>query len=661
MIALSAFLLTWSTVVCAQTTEQANFYRALYDHRQADQMLPNFLRRLAEEKLQERRRRLGSVRDWSEYRSRFRRALLESIGGLPERTPLNARVVGRLERDGYRIEKVIFESRPRFYVTANLYLPASGSPPFPAILFPLGHELGAKAHAAWQIVLGNLARRGFVLLAWDPIGQGERIQIRDEDFQDSKLFASTTEHTMMGVQSILLGDALAQYTIWDGMRALDYLLSRPEVDAGRVGITGNSGGGTHSAYLAALDDRIHVAAPSCYLTNWSRLLATIGPQDAEQCFPGWLAAGYDHADFILAFAPKPYLMLVAVRDFFSIDGARATYDEAARIYASIGAQEKIAKVEADDGHGYSRPRREAAYRWFTRWLKGQEDTTAEHEIRLASEAELNCTPTGQVLTALGGESVHSLQQARLKQIRGTGSLEDVRRLTQFTVRKAPLRVDAYGEIELDNLRVEKLAYVTEPGIQVPALLYLPVGSGRRAATVLVHGRGKAAAAELARKLASGGEIVLAIDARGFGETAASSTQQRTDWQRYFGDYDSAMTALLLGRPLVGMRAEDISAAAGLLLAREDVDPVRLSVYGVEAGAVAALYAAALDSRIRAATLEGLLVSYERVIERRIHRRVLEHVVHGALRYWDLPDLVRWMAPRQVRILSRLDPLGRPLP
>lgn len=180
-------------------------------------------------------------------------------------------MVGTLDRGDYRVEKIVFESRPAFFVTANLYLPKSGRPPYPAILFPLGHERGAKAHQAWQRCLAGLARRGFAALAWDPLGQGERIQMYDEDLHDSKLRGSTVEHTVIGMQCLLTGTHLAQYTIWDGIRALDYLLSRPEVDARRVGCTGNSGGGTHTAYLAGLDNRIQVAAPSCYITSWQRM------------------------------------------------------------------------------------------------------------------------------------------------------------------------------------------------------------------------------------------------------------------------------------------------------------------------------------------------------------------------------------------------------
>ncbi|HUQ93488.1 MAG TPA: acetylxylan esterase [Bryobacteraceae bacterium] len=641
----------------AQPTENLNFYRTLNDGKQVDEMMPRYLRGLAARHFEERAVRVRQTRDWTGYRRRFREKLLSALGGLPERTPLNPSVTGVIERDGYRIEKVIFESQPKFFVTANLYVPTTGTGPYPAVLFPLGHEAGAKAHSAWQMVLANLAKRGFVMLAWDPIGQGERVQLWDDDFQASKVIQSTTEHTMEGIQTLMVGDALARYTIWDAMRALDYLASRPEVDAKRIGITGNSGGGTHSSYVASLDDRISVAAPSCYLTNWRRLLETIGPQDAEQCFPGWIAAGYDHPDFIYGFGPKPFLMLTAVRDFFSIGGARETYAEAARVYDSLGIAEKFAKVEADDGHGYTKPRREAAYRWFTRWLKGAEDTTPEYDVALLSERELSCTPTGQVATSLRGETVHSLNLARWKQLRAPGRLDDVRRLSGFTAKLSKPPVQEYGTVMLPGgARMTKLVYQTEPGILVPALLYAGEGA-QQSAIVLAHGRGKAAAHEMALSRVKAGEAVLSIDLRGMGETSPGGGRS-SDWQRFFGDYNSAMTAILLNRPLVGMRAEDISAAVTLLSARLGVDPARISVYGVDGGAVPALYATALDSRIASATLEGMLQSYEIAVRRRIHRGVFEQVVPGALRFYDLPDLITWSKPRPVKVLSKVDSLGQ---
>ena len=472
----------------AQSNDQLNFLTGLPDGRNLNEMLPNYVNGKAFALLDQRRATVAKLNSAAEIETRrryIRQKLMESVGEFPPRTPLNARVTGTLDRGDHRVEKVIFESQPKFYVTANLYLPKSGQAPYPAILFPLGHEAGAKAHSAWQSVLVSLARKGFVCLAWDPIGQGERIQLWDDDFRDSKVIRSTTEHTMLGVQSILLGDALARYTIWDGIRALDYLLSRPEVDAKRIGVTGNSGGGTHTAYLAALDDRIHVAAPSCYITSWRRLIETIGPQDAEQCLPGWLAAGLDHGDFILAFAPKPYLMLSAIRDFFSITGARETFGESRAVFERIGASDKMQMFEADDGHGYNLQRRLAGYRWFRKHLQGADEEPVEPEVVEASERDLWCTPTGQVVTSLGGETVSSLNVQRYEQVRrrsGEASAAEILRLTGYRHQPGAVTVHPYGAVDAGGIRMEKLVYESETGIMI--MRVEPEGPAERAGVML---------------------------------------------------------------------------------------------------------------------------------------------------------------------------------
>lgn len=651
----------------AQTAEQLNFLSGLTEFRDLRDMLPVYLRGQADKLLEERARvvaRMVSREDLDQRRRYVRERMLAALGGLPERTPLNARVVGAIERAGYRIEKVVFESQPRFYVTANLYLPTTGRPPYPAILYPLGHEPGAKAHSAWQQTLGSLAKKGFVGLAWDPVGQGERVQLWDEDLKASKAGSSTTEHTILGIQCLLAGDNLARYTIWDGMRALDYLLSRPEVDRTRVGVTGNSGGGTHTAYLAALDDRLHVAAPSCYITSWKQLLRTIGPQDAEQCLPPWLAAGLDHADFIYAFAPKPYLMLTAIRDFFSITGARNTFEEVRRVYASLGAPEKFDKVEADDGHGYSRPRRLAAYNWFGRHLKGVEDRSEEPEVQQATEQELWCTRTGQVATSLGGEDVFSLNRKRVEAFKpqraaGRELVARLARLIGFEPPQGPVTVRPYGTFSRPGYRVEKLALESEPGIIAPGLLFLPEGgAARKPAVIYVNSAGKSAGMDDIEPLVRVGLVVLALDARGWGETQPARVRPSGEFARWFGDYDSAMTALLLGKTLAGMRACDVARAVDLLAGRGEVDAERIYAYGKGGGATAVLFAALLDARIRRVALEGLLVSYEAITSQRLHRHVFEQVVPGILRHGDIPELLAALAPRPATVLSTTDPLGR---
>ncbi|HLK19621.1 MAG TPA: acetylxylan esterase, partial [Bryobacteraceae bacterium] len=391
----SIALVPWT--IQAQEKSELDFLAALDQFHNIRRMLPARLADEVNDHLRQRAEvvaKISTLDGIAERRRLTRATILKAIGGFPDRTPLNARVTGTLDRGDYKIEKIVFESQPHFYVTANLYLPKKGSAPYPAILFPLGHELGGKSHFAWQQVLGSFARRGYVALAWDPLGQEERMQFFDPDWNDSKFFASTVEHTELGAQCMLIGDALARYTIWDGIRALDYLLSRPEVDAKRVGVTGNSGGGTHTTYLSALDDRLQVAAPSCYINSWRVLLDALGPQDAEQVFPGWLGNNMDFPDFIYSFAPKPFLVLSAIRDFFPIGGVRETFAESHAMYDKLGVADKLQKVEVDDGHGYNKERREAAYRWFGRWLKGENDDGTEQDIPLATSEELWVTPTG---------------------------------------------------------------------------------------------------------------------------------------------------------------------------------------------------------------------------------------------------------------------------
>ncbi len=659
--------------VQAQRTSETDFLSGIEEYRNIKNMLPEYVNSHAKALLAERARKIAgftSPQQITERKAYIRAQMMQSLGGaFPERTPLNARTVGVVEREGYRIEKVIFESQPKFYVTANLYLPTRGRGPFPAILFPLGHEEGAKAHDTWQQVLGSFAQKGYVALAWDQIGQGERVQMFDGDFGESKVRHSTTEHTIVGIQCLLTGDNLARYTIWDGMRALDYLLSRPEVDATRIGLTGNSGGGTHTAYLSALEDRIHVAAPSCYITSWTALLDTIGPQDAEQNLVPWIGAGLDHGDFIYAFAPRPFLMLSAIRDFFSIGGARATYREAQSVYKLMGAPEKLLMVEADDGHGYTKPRRLAAYRWFGRWLRGVEDQEPEPEVVIATEEDLFCTESGQVTVSLGGETVFSMNQRRAEQLRPKGRplpseelRNRVRTLTAFESPKNALVVNPYGEITRAGYRIEKLVYESEPGISVPALLFVPEGgSARKPAMIYVHGRGKSAAAAAGGEIeqfVKAGLIVLAIDLRGLGETRSRNTEGNDDFPVYFGDFESAMTALHIGRPLVGMRMTDVLRGIDLLAARTEVERSQIYGFGKDAGAIPLLHAAALDDRIRKVALEGMLASYQTIIQQRIHRQIFEQVIPGILRSYDLPDVVAALAPRQVWIVNGVNALGQ---
>ncbi|MCP3695124.1 MAG: prolyl oligopeptidase family serine peptidase, partial [Planctomycetaceae bacterium] len=230
------------------------------------------------------------------------------FGPNPERTPLNPRVTGVVERDTYRIENVIFDSRPGFPVTANLYIPKNRKFPLPAVVGTCGHSSNGKAAEAYQSFSQGLARLGYVCLIYDPIGQGERLQYVNDDLTP-QLRPGTREHLHAGNQQFLVGDFLGSWRAWDGIRALDYLLTRKEVDPKHLGVTGNSGGGTMTTWLCGVEPRWTMAAPSCFVTTFRRNLENELAADTEQCPPRVLGMQLDHDDFIAAMAPRPVVLL----------------------------------------------------------------------------------------------------------------------------------------------------------------------------------------------------------------------------------------------------------------------------------------------------------------------------------------------------------------
>ncbi len=322
---------------------------------------------------------------WKQRQEWIKRSLHEVVGTFPARTPLNARVVRTITMDGYRVEHVLFESRPGFYVTSSLYVPGTlrKKEKAPAIIYCSGHATEGYRSDVYQHVILNLVKKGFIVFAFDPVGQGERLEYFDPATNKSRAGGPTSEHSYPGSQAFITGSSQANYMIWDGIRAVDYLLTRKEVDASRIGITGRSGGGTQSAYIAAFDDRIHAVAPENYITNFTRLLESIGPQDAEQNFARAISEGLDHGDLLIVRAPKPALMITTTRDMFSIQGARETADEVSRVYESFGSQSAFGMVEDDAPHASTKKNREAMYAFFREHLKNPGQTTDE-QIALAA-------------------------------------------------------------------------------------------------------------------------------------------------------------------------------------------------------------------------------------------------------------------------------------
>jgi dienelactone hydrolase len=328
------------------------------------------------------------------YVRAVREKIRASFGPFPEKTPLNAKVTGVVRRDGYDIEKVIFESRPGFLVTANLYVPRGRKLPLPGVVGTCGHSTNGKAAEPYQSFAQGLARLGYVCLIYDPIGQGERLQYGHVE-KARRPRPGVGEHLLAGNQQFLVGEFLGAWRAWDGIRALDYLLTRKEVDPRHVGVTGNSGGGTMTTWLCGVEPRWTMAAPSCFVTTFRRNMENELPADTEQCPPRALALGLDHADFLAALAPKPVIILGQEKDFFDARGTEEAFGRLRGLYRLLGAEDNVRLFIGPRPHGYARENREAMYRWFNR-ATGASEEVKEPELVIEKDETLWCTPKGQV-------------------------------------------------------------------------------------------------------------------------------------------------------------------------------------------------------------------------------------------------------------------------
>ena len=619
--------------------------------------------------------KLSGQKDLRRWQSERRSFLRRQIGEFPERTPLNSLVVGRLQGDGYRVEKVMFESRPQHHVTANLYLPESTGP-YPAILIPCGHSHTGKASGQYQRAAILFARHGMAALCYDPVSQGERYQVIDPDgghthFDDiprqlavphpNVRHLCTTEHTLIGIGSILLGENIAQHRVWDGMRAIDYLQSREDIQADKIGCTGNSGGGTLTSYLMALDDRIVAASPGCYLTSFQRLIETKGPQDGEQNIFGQVAFGMDAADYVIMRAPVPILICASTRDAtFDILGTREVFHQANRFYSHLGFPERVAMNEADAPHGYLIQHREAVARWMHRWLIGRDKViwekprsewpakVSDEFLRSLSEGdwtaeELQCSPRGQVMLMDGQRSAFQInaekasalaksRQAKWDAATATEKRNIVRRAIGMK-EVGPARFVTTGSVKAQDYTINDVQMHRKDAIVLSAKSYIP--NGEVTGHVLyLHGKGMSAD-DVPVALVKEGNRVLVAELSGIGMTDVPPDKRTWGYGRFGRDNQEILTAYLMGDSFVRMRVADAFSWAS------HFGEAKVEVIGVGEAAIPALHAAALaPEQFHKVKLEQMIASWADVVSAPEHYNQLVNAVHGVHRHYDLPDLVK---------------------
>lgn len=560
-----------------------------------------------------------------ELRNRF----LNLIGGLPTlRKPIEIKVMDEFNETDYSVRRIIFESLPGYFVPAVVYIPKNQKGPFPAIISPCGHSRNGKAHAEYQILHGNLAKRGFVVLCHDPVGQGERSQFWNSEQKRSKYNLGCGEHAVLGSALELLGMSLARYRIWDAIRAIDALVTMPEVDSNRIGCVGNSGGGTLTTYTTAIDDRIKAAAIGCYITTLPRRMGNriqMDPSsDPEQDIHGFVSQGIDHAGLIALCAPRPTLICSATLDFFPVEGARESFAEARHLYQVSGAGEKIAKVEAENRHSLSRPLREAVYGWFAHWLAGEPEIKSlpEIEIKPRPDADLQVCPAGQVSVSFRSRNLLD------------AALEEYQSVTNRPKK-------TIGEILKPDL-ANANPFVAERGVTL---------KNGQPLIIFINGNENSdwrEANDFVKQLHESGYGTVLLEPRGMGSRKRQDLNRNLNYTDPISSVEAniAYNASLVGQSLIGLRVADTLATINMMI--REYNPSKILLCGSGDAALVGLFSAVLSPRISGLILDKMLLSYRKVISSEGFALSEANVVQGILRdYGDISDLLNELKARPV--------------
>lgn len=615
---------------------------------------------------------INTLPEWEQRQRWIRSTLLDVVGPFPPKTALNARVTKTISKDDYHVEDIIYESQPGYYVTSSLFIPKSlkDTQKAPVIIYCSGHTYGGYSSPLYQHMILNFVKKGFIVFAFDPIGQGERLQYYNPQTGKSRFKWPSYEHSYPGAQAFITGSSLAKYFIWDGIRAVDYLLTRKEVDPDRIGIAGRSGGGTQSAYIAAFDSRIKAAAPGNYITNFKRLFQAMGPQDAEQNFMYGIARGLDMADLLLVRAPKPSLMVTTSVDMFPIQGSMETAMEVSGIYKAYGKTGNFKMVSDDAAHASTKKNREATYAFFEKYLNNPGDTS-DVEIQPLSAEELHSTSTGQLSTSIKGQTTFSLNKSdaekRLEKLYAArknmpgyllNAISSAKELSGYQQPKEISEPMFVGRIQRDGYVIEKYLLKGEGNYMIPYLLLKPETSAHKA-LIYLNPLGKSADSDTGGEMeffVKSGFTVLSPDIIGTGEMGPGD---------FHGDsyidsvsYNLWFAAILIKRSIVGIQAADVVRLTMLLkknknikeidaLAKKELTPVLL-------------HAASFDKDIRKIALVDPYSSYRSIVmNQNYDPQFIQSTVAGSIGKYDLPDLAASLAPRKLLIAGTTDGTGNP--
>ncbi|MFC1452640.1 alpha/beta hydrolase family protein [Verrucomicrobiota bacterium] len=601
---------------------------------------------------------------------------VQGLSNLPARTPLKPRVRPAFERDGFRVEHVVFESRPDYYVVGNLYLPTLFRPPYPCVLQVEGHSENGKH--AYQTLSSVLPLRGIAVFCFDPAGQGERDEYVDIRTGRRTVRRACRMHGVAGDPAYLIGTNFGEYRLWDGMRCVDYLQTRKDIAGSRIGVSGTSGGGWESLWLGAVDTRIKAVNSNCYLTTWRRRMENRGADpepDPEQDPFCILAMGFDAADLILACAPRAVSLGATIFDFFPIDGALKCYAEAKRLFRIAGIEDRLAIRVDDAGHSMTPALRQQCYAWMQKWFRGDEvSDEMEPPVVLEDEKTVNCTRTGIVLTSLGGKTTAQLNAeraaklARQRQSPGTAPAlakrskavkEELGRLLGFRRTAGAQGLRAAVASRVGALAVTPISIRSEGAPTLHGRLWSdPAGPVPRPAVIYLAEKTREydwRKNTVCRGLARAGAAVLDLDPCGMGPLRETFLEFVP-----LAESDLTYDAFLCGTTVLGMRVSDVVRTVDALSDMEGIDAGAVSVFGLGYGALLGLFAACLDDRISGLVESRGLTSYSSLVWHREYAWAANVILPDVLRHFELEDVRAALAPKPLTVVQPLDHLKRPL-
>jgi hypothetical protein len=495
-----------------------------------------------------------------------------------------------------------------------------------------------------------MALNGIAVLVVDPIGQGERVQFLDDKGKPATRGA-TTEHTLLNAGCNLLGSSLAAYELWDNQRAIDYLETRADIDKTRLAAYGSSGGGTQTAYLIGVEDRLKVAGICSYFSQRERVLELSGPSDGCQHVPGEGEAHIEISDWVTMFAPKPVLVMSGLYDFVDYWGAQQGSAELKKVYEVMGAGNAFEQFTAESGHGMPKVKREALATWFRRWLYNDSTPVLEDQLIRVPENDQLCTSTGQVNTAFADavsvpqyhlQLASKLADSRTKFTQRDDVLvqKEILQLLGMSWPAEKITAEQTGFAQGRTYDIYKYQIIRKGEIPIPCVVVIPEKAAKDGKVVLcLNETGKDVLLSDETTLnnyVAQGDILVVADLRGYGETADPSSLNDTKY--WNSEYRNTMISLHIGKSIVGQRITDVISLVDFLSSDSRFSGHDLKLKAIGSYGPVAVHAAYFDRRISQTEISGSIKSYVEFLQNPMQRDVYTNVIPGVLNFYDLKDL-----------------------